>query len=250
MEPAVYEQFYRVERDHWWFAGMRAIFRGVLSRGMDRGGPARIRCLDIGCGTGLWTKEMETFGTVWGLDVAPEALRFCRLRGLRRLVQASAERLPFVEGTFGLITALGVIEHLDEDGAFMRELYRVCAPGAHVVLLTSAYRFLWSQHDVIVHHRRRYTRGEVRRLAETAGFEVVQSSYVNTLLFPPIAGIRMVQRVIPRPARPEAGTPDLFVPPAPVNWLLYAALWIEAQLLNLISFPFGVGLYLRARKPA
>jgi len=116
------------------------------------------RCLDVGCGTGFWTKELETFGQMCGLDVAPEALHFSRKRGINRLVRGTTEYLPFRAESYELITATGVIEHLCDEEGFVHDLYRVCKSEGYILLLTSAYEFLWSRHDEIAQHKRRYTK--------------------------------------------------------------------------------------------
>lgn len=132
----------------------------------------------------------------------------------------------------------GVPLSADEKG-FLSELSRVCRPGGYILLLTSAYSFLWSRHDEIVHHKRRYTKGEFRRLLTTSGFEVTRTSYVNTFLFLPILAIRLVQRLSGAPVVPEKGSPDVFKSASLVNGFLYTILWIEAKLLNFVSFPLA-----------
>jgi len=250
VEKGVYQQFYELEQEHWWFAGMRTICRDLLKRLIvTNDGDRMSRCLDVGCGTGLWTKELESFGQVCALDVAPEALDFCRKRGINRLVHATAEDLPFNSQTFSLITAIGVIEHLGNDRHFLAELLRVCRPGGYVLLLTSAYELLWSRHDEIVHHKRRYTNADLKRLLITSGFEVIQSSYVNTFLFPPILAVRLIQRLSGASAASQNGSPDVFKPVSLINGILYSILWFEAKLMKFISFPFGVGLLTITRKP-
>ena len=250
METSVYEQFYELEREHWWFAGMRTLCRDLL-RGLPIGNDCEeTSCLDVGCGAGLWTQELGAFGQTSGLDVAAEALHFCRKRGIKRLVRAAAERLPFKPDSYGLITAIGVIEHIGDDKGFLTELARVCRPGGYVLFLTSAYDFLWSRHDEIVHHKRRYTKGQFTQLLTSCGFQVVRSSYVNTFLFFPILIIRLGQRLSGDLARPEKRSPDVFVPARLVNKLLYWTLWTETKLLNFVSFPFGVGLFAIARMPS
>ena len=243
MERGVYRQFYELERDHWWFKGMRAICRSQLARVCGAATPGTLRCLDIGCGTGLWTRELEPLGPVWGLDISPEALGYCQTRGLQRLIRGSAEQLPVADASCDIVTALGLLEHLDDDAAFVDELARVCKPGGYVMLLTSAFRSLWSTHDDVVHHKRRYTKRELRRLLGRKGFDVATLSYVNAFLLPAIVGVRLVQRLFAGEDRMlPSRSPDVFRVPEPINRLLYACLWMEDQVLQRVSLPWGVGL--------
>lgn len=115
---------------------------------------------------------------------------------MTRLVRASALQLPLASASFDVITMLGVIEHLDDDKDVCAELHRVCRPGGIVLFLTSAYQFLWSRHDEIVHHKRRYTDEQFRKLLERVGFETIRSSYVNAILFPLVLAIRLAQRML------------------------------------------------------
>jgi SAM-dependent methyltransferase len=186
---------------------------------------------------------------VVGLDIATEALRCCQARGLRRLVRASAERLPVADGSCHLITALGLIEHVEDDAQFVGELARVCRPGGYVLLLTSAYRALWSRHDDLVHHKRRYTRRGLKALLTGKEFEIVKLSYVNMFLLPAIVGFRLLRSLIsPRASSSHNGTPDMFQPSEPINRLLYAILRVEQGLLRYVELPFGVGLVALLRR--
>jgi ubiquinone/menaquinone biosynthesis C-methylase UbiE len=248
MEQAVYQQFYEIERSHWWFVGMREICSTLLKEVRGSCEIKSFRSLDVGCGTGLWTAELERDGRVCGLDYSAEALRFCQKRGLKNLIRATGTSLPFNKDSYNTITALGVIEHLEDDKGFLMELFRVCVPGGYILLLTSAYKFLWSQHDKIVHHKRRYTRGQLRSLLAASGFEPVHISYVNTILFIPILVTRLIQRFLSEKEGTE-GSPDLFVPPRMLNRILFRMLWLEAKLINRCSYPFGVGIVVLAHKP-
>src|SRR5438445_10012688 len=111
----------------------------MLRRSLIQNRATGAKYLDVGCGTGLWTTTLSELGTVCGLDFSSDALTFCQKRGINQLVRASATSLPFADGSYDIITALGLIEHLDDDKGFVRELYRVCKPGGHLLLLTSAY---------------------------------------------------------------------------------------------------------------
>src|SRR4051812_40050263 len=120
--------------------------------------------LDVGCGTGILLEHLGGYGPAFGLDASATALDFCVTRGLGGLVRGSGDRLPFADGSFALVTAIGVIEHIAADQAALDEWARVLRPGGQLVLLTSAYRWLWSGHDVANHHVRRYTSGQVEAL--------------------------------------------------------------------------------------
>ena len=97
------------------------------------------------------------------------------------------EALPFPDGAFGLVTAFGVLEHIEDDAGAVREWARVLRPGGQLVLLTSAYRWMWSGHDVSNHHVRRYRRHKVGDLVRRAGLEPQRVSYANAALFHPIS---------------------------------------------------------------
>lgn len=247
MEREVYRQFFELERENWWFAGMRSIYhRQIKKLGMSA---VSQRVLDVGCGTGIWTQQLSRLGITVGVDYSKEALAFCRTRELSNLLRASACEIPFHSNAFSLVTAFGVIEHIDEDQKMLSELFRVCRPGGYVFLLTSAYRFLWSYHDDFVHHKRRYLRSELLSKVRNAGFEIYKISYVNSILFPGIAGVRMFQRIkYFRPKCAERVT-EIFDVKGALNKALRSILEVEAYLLQFISFPFGVGLLCIARKP-
>lgn len=252
MEQSVYQQFYEIEKDHWWFIGMRAVCRSLLESVGANSSVRSGRSLDVGCGTGLWTKELDADQQACGLDFSDDALTFCQQRGLKKLVRASAGALPFASSSHQLISSLGVIEHLDDDRSLLLELSRVCAPGGYVLILTSAYNFLWSRHDDIVHHKRRYTRDDLRGLLDSSGLETVRVSYINTILFVPIILYRFFQRVLGMSEKGETsdhGSPDLVTPHGLINRLLVWVLLLEVKLLTLFDLPFGVGIVVLARKP-
>ena len=102
------------------------------------------------------------------------------------------------------MTTLDVIEHVDDDVAALRELRRVLCPGGRLLVAVPAFMFLWGKQDEVSHHRRRYTAGSLRAALAGAGFAVDRTSYFNTLLFPPVAAVRLGRRLLRRPAKPRA----------------------------------------------
>ncbi len=247
MEKEVYRQFFELERDNWWFAGMRSIYhKQILRLGLATSDQL---VLDVGCGTGIWTQQLGSLGTTIGLDASKEALDFCQSRALTGLLQASACSLPFCSDSFSVVTAFGVIEHIDEDLDMLAELYRVSRPGGYVFLLTSAYRFLCSYNDDFVQHKRRYLRSELRDKVQGVGFDIEKTSYINTILFPGIAAVRMLQRFKRFCPASAEETTKVFDKKGLQNKALRRVLDIEAFLLRFMSFPFGVGLLCIAKKP-
>jgi ubiquinone/menaquinone biosynthesis C-methylase UbiE len=251
MEQGVYGQIHELERDHWWYKGMFALCQDQLELHVFNGSKVtgKARILDVGCGTGFWTKKMDAYGPTAGLDNADEALNICRGRGLDELVKSSADSLPIKNTSCDLVTGLGVIEHLDNDRDLVKEAKRVLKPGGYVLFLTSAYMFLWSEHDVAAHHKRRYRKGELIKLMEGEGLEVVKASYANTFLFPLIAGVRILQSMVKKQGRTHTSESDDLKMPSPIlNNVFYGLLAIETRLLRMISFPFGVNIFILARK--
>ena len=222
MENLVYEQTRRIEEAHWWFRGMRRIYRRQISKGPDR---SPLKILDVGCGTGGNRALLEEFGEVWGVDSSASAVSFARDRGWPRVILGSATDLPLPSDEFDLVTALGVIEHVPDDARMLRELHRVTKPGGRVLLMTSAHPWLWSVHDEAVHHQRRYRKRPFEERVTGAGWTIEQLSYVNTFLFTPIALVRLLQRLMPRQPRGEdREMSGFFIPPLGCNrvleWLL------------------------------
>lgn len=240
MIAAEYQRQFDLEQRYWWFVGVRRMVWRLLALGAD---PSRLgRVLDVGCGTGALLDEMSrNAGEVWGLDISPEALAFCRQRGHTRLVQGDAAHLPFRGADFDVVTAIGVIEHLDDDEAFLRELARVLKPGGVLVLLTSSFSFLWSLHDVANEHRRRYTLRPLKRRIERAGFNTLRFSHLNFFLFPALAAALVGHRVL---RGLNAERPARFIPrlPAPLNGLLTGLLFVEAWLMKAVPLPWGISM--------
>ena len=245
MRPEEYALMYRVERDHWWYLGMQHITRVLLNRWYRTGSGLRI--LDAGCGTGAaMTSYLAEYGQVTGIDLAGEAVRFCALRGARRLARASVMQIPFTGGRFDLVVSLDVLyeQGVPDDTAALREFSRVLVPGGRVLLRLPAYDWLRGRHDQAVHARHRYTRREVAGHLAAAGFEVQLLSYANTFLFPVAACKRLAERF--RPAREPRS--DLALRTGPWNGLLAAILSAEAPLITRTGLPFGLSVIAVGRK--
>src|SRR3954452_25474555 len=104
---------YEAEERHWWFRGRRAVIRAMLDRA--EGGSAAGGVLDVGCGTGRNLELYASFGEAEGVDPSPEAVRFCRMRGLDRVQVGGAESFPFDDRRFGLVAATDTLQPIRDD---------------------------------------------------------------------------------------------------------------------------------------
>lgn len=240
MDPLLYEQHFRLEGHHWWFVGRRQLVLQELAR---HGVGQSLPILDVGCGTGGMLVHLERFGPSVGVDPAPEAADGCRQRGVPFVL--GGHPLPFRDGTFGTATALDVIEHVPDDVALLREIRRVLRPGGLLAVTVPAYRFLWSRHDELNHHKRRYRRRELRAVMAEAGFEICKLSYYNTLLFP----AAVARKALMRFGRNDGPASHLEEVPGPLNTVLRTILVGESPLVQRWDMPFGASLICVARRP-
>jgi SAM-dependent methyltransferase len=245
MQQHTYSIMYEVEGTHWWFAGRRRILESFLERIItelkikDR--PPRI--LDVGCGTGANLEMLARFGEAEGVDVSADALAFCRARGLERVRLGAAEKLPYEDGTFDLVTALDVVEHLDDDAAGLREMRRILRKDGRALFFVPAFMFLWGVQDDISHHRRRYRLPQFLQTVRAAGFEIERATYANLTFFAPILLGRALMRATGlRPAS------ENHITVSSLNGLFGRLFGAESLLLRHTNLPFGVSAICVARR--
>jgi len=218
-------QTHRVEDRHWWYRGRRSVLERVIE---DLSLPAGARILDAGCGSGRNMVEFARHGTVTGVELSDTSVALARERGAGEVVEGSVLEMPFEPGTFDLAASLDVIEHLEDDLEALRELRRVVAPGGALLVTVPAYQWLWSGHDEINHHFRRYTRRSLQQIGEQAGWQQVRTTYFNSLLLPAAILLRVLDRFSRKTTESSL---DLWIPPAPVNWVLERPLALESALI-------------------
>ena len=214
MDVAEIDKLARLEQRHWWYAERRSILHRIL-RDRRTGGWAA----DIGAAAGGNTRVLESLG--WrslALEYSGTGADLARSRGLL-VARADAHRLPLRTDSMGVVTALDVLEHLEDDGTAARELRRVLRPDGVLIVAVPADPALWSAHDDAVGHLRRYTEESLRALLTGAGFEIERLWSWNVLLRP-LAALRR---------RKSTGS-DLEEVPAVLNAGLRAAVALERVL--------------------
>ena len=235
MKEHTYPIMFRVEQSHWWYTGRRRILASFLDDICRRVTDRRPRILDVGCGTGANLLMLSKYGDAEGVDVSEDALAFCRERGLEQVKLGAAEKLPYDDATFDLVTALDVVEHLDDDLAGLREMRRVLRPGGRVLLFVPTFMFLWGVQDDVSNHRRRYRLPELRRVLEQAGFEIERTTYANITFFLPILLARKLMRVTGIKAESENN-----INVSALNGVLGRLFGAESLVLRHMNIPFGV----------
>jgi ubiquinone/menaquinone biosynthesis C-methylase UbiE len=244
MNPEEYDRLAAVERDHWFYRGKRTIVR----RWIERYGSlsAETKLLDVGTGTGLFASEMAHQCQVIGVDDHEEALEYARRREKGQFVRARSNELPFEESHFDVVTSLDVLEHLPDDLGSLKEINRVLKPGGVAVITVPAFRLLWSEWDVVLHHQRRYRRWQIIKLAQDVGMEVVTARYMNSLMFVPVVVYRKLREWTPlfkggRRAEDQVPSPW-------INRILETT-FVEPACWRWFHPPFGVSVIAALRKP-
>ena len=219
-------QTHQAEDRHWWYRGRRRVLERVIAA---LALPEQARILDAGCGSGRNMLELARRGTVSGVEVSDTSAELARERHAGEVISGSVVQMPFASESFDLAVCLDVLEHLEDDLAAMQELRRVVAPDGSLLVTVPAYQWLWSGHDEVNHHHRRYNDRSLRHVAEQAGWQQVRSTHFNSLLLP----VAMLLRILDRFSRKTTESSlDLWVPPQPLNWLLERPLLLEAGLIG------------------
>ncbi|MFG0317651.1 MAG: class I SAM-dependent methyltransferase [Planctomycetota bacterium JB042] len=237
MREVVREEYGRRARDHWWFRARRRIFARLLDRQVPLREGARI--VDVGPGYGVNAEILAPRGRLAALDLDPASLRAC---DGATPVRADAVRPPLRPGSIDLLCALDVLEHLDDDAEALLAWRQALRPDGRLLLSVPAFPALWGRQDVLSEHRRRYRRAPLEALLRAAGFDVLRSTYFNTLLFPPIALMRIGMRPFLSRSVRDGGS-DLEVSlPFGLDRIPYALFAAEASWLARRDLPFGVSL--------
>ena len=235
MERAVYERMAEQDAVHWWYVARRAILSNIIRRHVAP--PAGARVLEIGCGTGHNFGMLGAFGAVDGLEIDAPARAIASERLGRPVGNAPLPELTGVpDGHYDLIALLDVLEHIDGDRAALASIRRKLKPGGKLLVTVPANQWMWSAHDVVHHHHRRYSGATLKRVFADAGLKIRMLSHFNTLLFPLAAAVRLLGKATNKQEADDA------MPSRTLNRLFTRIFGTERFLVGRVPLPFGVSL--------
>lgn len=245
MDHLYYKEYYNLERNHWWFVAREKIITSFISKLLlqNKMFNKDLQILNIGCSTGRSSEYLSKFGNVISIEYDQFCCEFAREKTGLEIINGSITELPFVNESFDLVCAFDVVEHVENDQLAVAEMKRVLKKDGLIVITVPAFMDLWSHHDVVNHHFRRYKSKEISGLFnyEVNGNEVF-SSYFNFFLFPPIYIIRKISNLLKSGKdRPGSGSDFETFKPGILNTVLYQILNFEKLfIIRKIKFPFGV----------
>jgi SAM-dependent methyltransferase len=241
MDEALYHAFAEVGDTHWWFRGRRDVVAAAMASTV--GPPAgNLQVFEVGCGAGAMHSVLGPYGPTHAIDMSADAVDYCAGRYAGVSVGQVPDDLP-APGSVDLVAAFDVIEHIDDDHGAVRAIHESLRPGGWFVCTVPAFQFLWSSHDEVNHHKRRYRRAQLRQLLMDSGFDVEKLTYFNSWLFPAVVAARMLSRL-----RHREAASDLAMPGPRVNAVLSRLFGSEARIVSRTSLPVGVSLLAIGRR--
>ena len=237
-----FEIEYRLyEKNWWWFVGRRNLLTKLV-----KDVKSDTRVLDIGCGSGENTKILRNTKQCHGIDISKNSLKDAYTKEVNNLCLGTANALPFKSNSFGLVLFLDVLEHLNNEETAIQEVRRVLTKDGMCIVSVPAFRFLWSGHDVVNQHMKRYTKSELKDILVSNRFTIKRITYWNFFLFFPLAIIRVIKNVVCSQQQPKS---HFRMIPICINSFLIFVLSIEnALILHGISLPVGISVVCVCKK--
>lgn len=240
MDRIVYDRMAEHDSTHWWYVARRDILADFIAREVRP--PKGARILEIGCGTGHNLPMLAAFGEVDAIEIDEAARRIASARLGKEVGSAPLPELSGVgEGQYDLIAVLDVVEHIDDDVAALRAMAMRLKPGGTILITVPAHQWMWSAHDVVNHHKRRYSKATLTAALRKAGLQWRKLGWFNSLLFPAAVAARIAGRLTGKDDSDDS-------PPAkPINWLFEKVFGLERHLVGRVPLPPGLSLIVLAQ---
>ena len=243
MKSVEYATMAEREQSYWWHLGRLYIIQAYIQRATAR--KKTVKIMNIGCGTGGTIDMLESFGVVDNVDISDDAIRFMKEHGYKRITKVHDIELPFKNKSYDVVGAFDVLEHIEDQVGALKEWKRILKDDGAIVITVPAYQWLWTEHDVSLYHKRRYTVSRLVQAAAEAGLKPEKKSYAIVFSLPLVAGFRLLNKALHRKTDSETSYVDL---PDWVNSLFTRLLYAEAKLHGKIYYPFGTSVVTILRK--
>ncbi len=243
MDKAYEQKYHSIEEQNWWFVSRRHTILSLL-----KDTPKDAHILDIGCSGGVLLLALKEAGftNVAGLDFSAEAVEQCKSKGLTDVYIMDAHFPDFEDEKFDLIISSDCLEHLEKDTIALSNWHRILKKGGQGIIFVPAYMSLWTEHDVINHHFRRYTRKELVAKSKAAGFKIKKASYWNFSLFFPTYIFRKLNNMSKKTdEQPKDHMENLN---GFVNAVLKGLVKLENVFFKSTGFPVGVSTMVEVKK--
>jgi SAM-dependent methyltransferase len=239
MDRIVYERMAAHDTTHWWYRARREILSDYLTRFGDL--PKGARILEIGCGTGHNLPMLAQFGEIDAIEIDETAAAQASERLGKKVGSSPLPELEGVQpGSYDLVAVLDVVEHVEDDVAALKAIATALKPGGKILITVPAHQWMWSAHDVVNHHKRRYSKGTLTAALENAGLKWRKLHWFNSLLFPVAVAARFAGKLMGKDDSDDSP------PPKPLNTLFEGVFGLERHLLGRVPMPPGLSIIVLA----
>ncbi len=243
MNSSEYKNIYNNESSHFYYLGYQSLIINLLKKYLTEN--KKIKILDVGCGTGYLTKQLEQFGEVVGVDSSPKALRYATKRGIN-VTKASIQKLPFKNSSFDLIVSIDVLYHksIKNDYQALKEIYRILKPNGLFLIKLPAFNILYGNHDLMVHAKKRYNKKDLELLFKISKMKPLKITYLGTFLFFPVLIKTLIEKLTNN-INLKSSVRKVW---PPFNSLLTFLFKVENISIKSINLPFGISILAIAKK--
>ncbi len=243
MKKTEYARMAEREKTYWWHLGRLRIIQIYVKQALGHGKKSKI--LNVGCGTGGTIDMLEGLGMVDNVDISQDAIDFMKKSGYKRITKVKDIKLPYQDKTYDMVGAFDVLEHIEDQVGALKEWRRVLKDTGAIIITVPAYQWLWSEHDVSLHHKRRYTTRRLKQVAKEAGLKPEKKSYAIVFSLPLVVSFRFINKLLGRKADSETSYVNV---PNWINQFFTNLLYVEARAHKNISFPAGTSVVAVLRK--
>jgi len=234
MDKTAYIQMANTEKYHWWYVGKRTIIDFFLNTYKKE----NLKILDIGSGTGENLSMLSKFGLVDAIEKEKTAIEFSKSLSLKNVNILEGE-FPYnipdkvINTKYDIIVMLDVLEHIKEDELALKKLTSLLKKNGIIILTVPAYKWLYSNHDIILHHYRRYSKKEIINKTKHL-FNIEKITYFCFFTFPLFILSRLLNKLTKKDSLLGTNIPNKYI-----NKILLKIFSFERFILKYFNFPFG-----------